>query len=46
MYIKDNSEIRKLQVSDFQKAVQSQPPSVSSKSIKEFDDWRKDKGQV
>jgi len=42
--IKDTSSIRKLSVDDFKKAVSSQPPSVSKHSIKEFDDWRKEKG--
>lgn len=44
MQLKDNSEIRKLQVKDFESAVKSQPPSVSAKSIAEFDAFRKDKG--
>jgi SpoVK/Ycf46/Vps4 family AAA+-type ATPase len=38
--IKDNSEIRKLCLDDFKKAVQSQPPSVSKHSLQEFERWR------
>jgi SpoVK/Ycf46/Vps4 family AAA+-type ATPase len=44
MLIKDSTSIRKLNLNDFKKAVSSQPPSVSRHTIKEFDDWRKEKG--
>ena len=46
LQIKDSSAIRPLHVSDFEKAIKSQPPSVSKSTIVEFDNWRKEKGQV
>lgn len=42
--IKDKNAIRPLKVSDFEIAIKNQAPSVSASTIKEFDDWRKDKG--
>jgi len=42
--IKDSSAIRKLSVGDFEAACKSFSPSVSKHTIKEFDDWRKEKG--
>ena len=42
--IKDKNAIRPLKVSDFEIAIINQAPSVSASTIKEFDDWRKDKG--
>ena len=44
--IKDKNAIRPLKVSDFEQAIKSQTPSVSASTIKEFDDWRKEKGQT
>jgi hypothetical protein len=44
--IKDKSAIRPIEVSDFAIAIENQQPSVSHSTIKEFDDWRKDKGQA
>ena len=46
MKIEDKSKIRDLTVDDFSKAASNQPPSVSAKTIKEFDDWIKEKGQA
>ena len=44
--LESKDKIRKLNVQDFAKAVKSFAPSVSKHTIKEFDDWRKDKGQA
>ena len=44
--IKDSTSIRKLNVGDFESAVKSFAPSVSKSTIQEFDNWRKEKGQV
>ena len=46
LHIKDSSAIRKLQVNDFEKASKSCAPSVSNHTIQEFDNWRKEKGQI
>jgi len=39
-------QIRRIEVKDFDKAVKSQPPSVSKQSIMEFTNWRKQLGQA
>lgn len=45
--VKMNKEdIRKLNVDDFKSACKKQPPSVSHKTIQEFDEWIKEKGQA
>ena len=40
----NKDDMRPVKVSDFEKAVQSTPPSVSQSTLAEFDAWRKDKG--
>jgi len=42
--LKDKNSIRNLNVKDFQGAIKNIPASVSKSTIKEFDDWRKEKG--
>lgn len=44
--IQDKNQIRKLTVADFEKATKSVAPSVSKHTIQEFDNWRREKGQV
>lgn len=44
--IKDSSAIRKLNLTDFENARKTFAPSVSKATIQEFDNWRKEKGQV
>jgi SpoVK/Ycf46/Vps4 family AAA+-type ATPase len=44
--LKDSSAIRKIGLEDFKNAVKNFAPSVSKQTIKEFDNWRKDKGQA
>lgn len=45
MELKDKSAIRGLTVADFATAIKNQPQSVSAKTIQEFTDWQKEKGQ-
>ena len=44
--LKDKNGIRKLNLKDFELAIKNIPASISKSTIKEFDDWRKEKGAV
>lgn len=44
LQIKDVNDIRGVAIEDFHKAMRSVVPSVSKKSIREFENWMQEKG--
>ncbi|CDW76465.1 atpases of the aaa+ class [Stylonychia lemnae] len=46
MELKDLTEIRPVHLDDFTTALKIVSPSVSSHTIQEFDEWRREKGQI
>jgi SpoVK/Ycf46/Vps4 family AAA+-type ATPase len=45
MTMKDTTEIRPISLSDFEKVLKENQPSVSQHTIDEFDEWRKRHGK-